>query len=402
MFSLAALLFPCLLVTIACIDVVLAFSNDRSDNLAVYWGQDAAGHQQRLSFYCEDDTIDAIPMAFLYIFHGKGGQPVLELSNICNHGTSKSFPGTDLLDCSFLAADIRQCQAKGKIVTLSLGGATSSVGFSSESQATEFATTIWNMFLGGKSSMRPFGSAVLDGIDLDIESGSASFYGAFVNKIRSLAKGAKKRYYVTAAPQCPFPDAKLGAALNSAFFDAVYVQFYNNYCETSVPSEFNFDTWDNWAKTKSPNRDIKVYLGGPGSAKAAGNGYVDANTLAKVAKDAQQRYSSFGGVMLWDADVAYTNNRYDRAIKTALTGGSPRPRPQGPSPNPDPRPDDPPTPTQKSPSTPAIIEDPIESDKDPRATARVKRPTFGSRAEASGIVDDNQAGIKKPLRFFRF
>ena len=33
------------------------------------------------------------------------------------------------------------------------------------------------------------------------------------------------RYYVTAAPQCPFPDAELGNALNSAFFDAVYVQF---------------------------------------------------------------------------------------------------------------------------------------------------------------------------------
>jgi hypothetical protein len=33
----------------------------------------------------------------------------------------------------------------------------------------------------------------LDRIDLDIESGSAAFYGAFVNKIRALAKGANKR-----------------------------------------------------------------------------------------------------------------------------------------------------------------------------------------------------------------
>jgi hypothetical protein len=32
-------------------------------------------------------------------------------------------------------------------------------------------------------------------------------------------------YYVTAAPQCPFPDAEIGNALNNAFFDAVYVQF---------------------------------------------------------------------------------------------------------------------------------------------------------------------------------
>jgi hypothetical protein len=33
------------------------------------------------------------------------------------------------------------------------------------------------------------------------------------------------RYYITAAPQCVFPDATLGSVLNAAVFDAVYVQF---------------------------------------------------------------------------------------------------------------------------------------------------------------------------------
>jgi chitinase len=47
-----------------------------------YWGQDSAGHQQRLSFYCQDDTIDIIPMAFLYVFRGKGGLPVIDFSNV--------------------------------------------------------------------------------------------------------------------------------------------------------------------------------------------------------------------------------------------------------------------------------------------------------------------------------
>lgn len=55
------------------------------------------------------------------------------------------------------------CQSKGKIVTMSLGGATGSVGFSSDSQAETFADTVWNTFLGGSSSTRPFGNAVLDG-----------------------------------------------------------------------------------------------------------------------------------------------------------------------------------------------------------------------------------------------
>lgn len=68
-------------------------------------------------------------------------------------------------DCSFLASDIQTCQSKGKIVTLSLGGATGAAGFSSDAQASSFADTLWNLYLGGSSSTRPFGSAVLDGYD---------------------------------------------------------------------------------------------------------------------------------------------------------------------------------------------------------------------------------------------
>ena len=145
-----------------------------------------------------------------------------------------------------MASDIQTCQSKGKIITMSLGGATGVVGFSSDSQAESLADQVWDMFLGGSSSTRPFGDAVLDGcvlsiiyvtngqmltllshfsVDLDIESGSPAHYAAFVNRIRSHAQGASKRYYVTAAPQCPYPDVYIGEALNQASFDAVYVQF---------------------------------------------------------------------------------------------------------------------------------------------------------------------------------
>lgn len=43
------------------------------------------------------------------------------------------------------------------------------------------------------SSTRPFGSAVLDGVDLDIEGGGGTGYAAFVTEIRSLASGASKQ-----------------------------------------------------------------------------------------------------------------------------------------------------------------------------------------------------------------
>ncbi|KZT19142.1 carbohydrate-binding module family 5 protein [Neolentinus lepideus HHB14362 ss-1] len=315
----------------------LAFTNSATDNLAVYWGQnsygathssDTANWQQNLSYYCQDDTIDAIPMAFLDVFFGTGGEPSLDLANICNVNDDAVFPGTQLPDCSFLASDIETCQSKGKIVTMSLGGATGSNTFSNDSQASAFAQTIWDLLLGGSSSTRPFGSAVLDGIDLDIEGGSTSYYTTFVSTLRSLMNSGSKTYYITGAPQCPFPDAYLGSIINAEGFDAIYVQFYNNYCglqNYDDSNDWNFGTWDNWAKNTSPNPNVKVYIGAPASSTAAGSGYVDVATLGSIAQATKANYSSFGGIMLWDASQAYANGRFDEGIKSYLTGGTAAP-----------------------------------------------------------------------------
>jgi chitinase len=74
-----------------------------------------------------------------------------------------------------------------------LGGATGAATFTSDTQAQQFADLIWNLVLGGSSSTRPFGDAVLDGVDLDIEGGGSTGYVAFISRIRSHAQGAKKK-----------------------------------------------------------------------------------------------------------------------------------------------------------------------------------------------------------------
>jgi len=307
-----------------------AFDNSRYDNVAVYWGQnsygaahgtDTANFQKKLSFYCNDNAIDVFPIAFLNVFFGTGGLPSINLANICNPTDNGTFPGTNLANCASMASDIATCQAKGKTITLSLGGAGASVGFQSDSQATAFAQTIWDLFLGGSSSTRPFGNAVLDGVDLDIEGGGSTFYATFVNKIRSLASGASKKYYITAAPQCVFPDGALGTVLNAASFDAVYVQFYNNQCGLQAfgqANNWNFGIWDDWARNTSPNKNVKIYIGAPASTSAAGSGYVAVDTLKNIAGQMRTSFPSFGGVMLWDASQAYANGRYDLAIKNSL------------------------------------------------------------------------------------
>ncbi|KIP11453.1 carbohydrate-binding module family 5 protein [Phlebiopsis gigantea 11061_1 CR5-6] len=307
------------------VSLVRAFDNTR------YWGQnsygaansgDAANFQKPLAFYCQDDAIDVFPLAFLNVFFGTGGEPSINLANVCNPTDNATFSGTNLPNCASVGTDIKTCQSKGKIVTMSLGGATGSVGFSSDSQGETFADTVWNLFLGGTSSIRPFGDAVLDGVDLDIEGGTSTGYAAFVNRIRSHASGASKQYYVTAAPQCVYPDASLGGVLNAASFDAIYVQFYNNPCGLQAfdsASGWDFGLWDNWARTISPNPNVKVYVGAPASSTAAGTGYEPIGTLSSIAVQMRQSFPSFGGVMLWDASQAYANGRYDLAIKNALS-----------------------------------------------------------------------------------
>ncbi|OAD75475.1 carbohydrate-binding module family 5 protein, partial [Phycomyces blakesleeanus NRRL 1555(-)] len=286
---------------------------------------DTDGWQKPLRFYCDDDTTNIIPISFLTTFFSVGGYPSINLANICHDSGDSVFPGTDLMKCDGVKQDIKYCQERGKAITLSLGGATGSVGFSSESQAIEFADNIWNLFLGGTSDTRPFGDAVLDGIDLDIEGGSPTYYPVFLTKLLEKYKSSTKKYYLTAAPQCVFPDANLQAAMDVIPFDAIYVQFYNNPCGLQAydkPSQWNFGTWDYWATHVSPNPDVKIYIGAPASQSAAGGGYVPLQTLEQIVLETRQSFPSFGGVMFWDASQAYENNHIDSGIKDSMKGGA--------------------------------------------------------------------------------
>ncbi|KAI9233319.1 MAG: glycoside hydrolase family 18 protein, partial [Podila humilis] len=297
---------------------VSAFNPNTDTNLVTYWGQKYAsnlrsGNQNRqkpLGEYCQtSDGEDIIVLAFLHVFNSAArGLPRMDLSNQCL--PTSLFPGTSLLHCPDTGAGVKMCQSKGKAIILSLGGAAGAYGFSDDSEARDFAHTIWNLFLGGSSATRPLDDAILDGVDLDIEGGLTAGYPAFIAELRSLfAADTRKKYYITAAPQCPFPDAYLGATLQAAWIDMVFVQYYNNYCGTQAYGSFNFnfDQWDTWAKTTSINKNVKVYLGVPASQTAANAGYVTIDRLRQIIDDVRCKYSSFGGVMMWDTSQAYAN-----------------------------------------------------------------------------------------------
>lgn len=81
-------------------------------------------------------------MAFVNTFFGTDGLPGMNLANTCNNVDNATFNGSELPNCSSLAADIATCQSKGKVVTISVGGAGGGVGFQSDAQATAFADQV--------------------------------------------------------------------------------------------------------------------------------------------------------------------------------------------------------------------------------------------------------------------
>ena len=148
-------------------------------------------------------------------------------------------------------------------------------GFSSDSEAVQFAGTLWNKFGGGKDSERPFDDAIVDGFDFDIENKDQTGYAALATQLRKYFSTGTKSYYLSAAPQCPYPDESVGDLMSQVDLDFAFIQFYNNYC--SLNQQFNWNSWSNYARGKS----IKLYLGLPGSSSSAGSGFVGLSTVQK-------------------------------------------------------------------------------------------------------------------------
>jgi chitinase len=70
-----------------------AYGDTCNSNLVSYWGQNsyggssptyAANWQERLSYYCNDDSVDVFPIAFLDVLSASGGLPELNLANTCS------------------------------------------------------------------------------------------------------------------------------------------------------------------------------------------------------------------------------------------------------------------------------------------------------------------------------
>ncbi|KAK6918304.1 hypothetical protein RJ641_016726 [Dillenia turbinata] len=78
--------------------------------------------------------------------------------------------------CTGLSNGIRSCRGQAMKVLLSIGGGAGSYQLTSVCDAEQVSIYLRNNFLGGRSSSRRRGDAVLDGIDFEIEGGANRHY----------------------------------------------------------------------------------------------------------------------------------------------------------------------------------------------------------------------------------
>lgn len=190
---------------------------------------------------------------------------------------------------------IKVCQCLRIKVLISIGGGSGSYTLSSAEDARNVADYLWNNFLWRQSNSRPFGSAVLDGLDFDIEAGQ-SHYDALARRLSEHSRSSGKKVYLTAAPQCPFPDKYLHGAPSTGLIDYIWVQFDNKNCEYSTNPKGFKSAWRQWNKTQVK----RIFVGLLASPAAAKSGYVPPQVVVSEILPLVKGSVKYGGVMLWD------------------------------------------------------------------------------------------------------
>ncbi|CDP16892.1 unnamed protein product [Coffea canephora] len=238
-----------------------------------YWGR---GHSEpsSLAEFCRRQFATDVNIAFLKDF-GSGHMPELNVIH--------PWPS---------AADIESCQNNQTKVFISLAGPSN---LSSVEDAQEVAAYVWNTYLGGESSDRPFGTAVLDGVELHIHSGNPNYLD-----VLALALKGYPNVTLAVAGECPIPNLFLDPTIRTGVVDQVRVEFFDNpSCEFLPPNDTSllFRSWDSWSDYPGVH---KLYLGIPiSSSIASEGGYIPPNELVYDVLPYLQNSPVYGGITVY-------------------------------------------------------------------------------------------------------
>jgi chitinase len=305
------------------------------NHLAAYWGQDLFGRanldatalwEQPLADACAGSS----PYDFLILSYvtdvasGSDGTPASFQQNFSNHctGGTQLDGAPNLTECDDIAAGVSACHQAGKNVLIAVGE--QDLGLQSDldgSVGAQAAKSMWDLYLGGDAGARPFPGQNLDGVDLSFAvlpgQTPGPGYLQFAIRLRELMNASGGTYYLTASPQCEFPDysfgpgPEMGTVLGTipGAFDAILVQFYYSppcaYSPTN-PNGFlaSFQSWAMLLRGGKPRILVGLWL------DPTGVGFVDRASLPMLVS-AVKGNPAFGGIAL--RDESFDQNSADDA-----------------------------------------------------------------------------------------
>ncbi|XP_034709624.1 acidic endochitinase-like [Vitis riparia] len=292
--------FAVVVVVVALVSCLLAppAVEASSINISTYWGTDA--RDGGLKNACDTSLYSIVNIGFVDRF-GYDWPPKLNI-----HTCNASEDG-----CRNVSAEIEYCQKNGVKVLISIGGPGGDYNLPSSGYAKMFAEYLWNAYLGGnKSSVdRPFGDAILNGVDFFIQAGSGLHWDVLAKALTILSNGTQME--LSATPKCKYPDKYLDAAIQTGLFDYAQVRFYDeDDCQYNGSFDGMITAWDEWEVEAKVD---KIFVGV--TANEYDPGYVDPYLLV-YGPFLQHIMTSpkFGGVMVW---YVYTDlqSRYSAKIK---------------------------------------------------------------------------------------
>ncbi|KXT05133.1 hypothetical protein AC578_7549 [Pseudocercospora eumusae] len=332
------------------------FNPSAKTNVVTYWGQ--GPNQKRLVETCKNDAIDVVSIGFVNQFPDNTGNdyPGTNFGSAC-YGDVYTLPNGQnsslLKTCPNIGPDVTTCQQTyGKKIFLSIGGGYPTTYYlKNDTTARTFADFLWKAWgpvQSGYTGPRPWGNASVDGFDFDIESyispapaGNTNYqtsgYAAAINHLHNdlYPTDTTKSYYTSAAPQCVLPDSHLSSVLSSAWFDFMFIQFYNTpQCSARAGIQYtqgkstNDITFHNWAQSKSLNPNVRYYIGLPAATGAASNAsfYLTPDEAQQTVNRFYTNNSLFGGIMTWEATYSQNNvicrKEYSTWMKDILLGAA--------------------------------------------------------------------------------
>ncbi|KAA8898571.1 hypothetical protein TRICI_006527 [Trichomonascus ciferrii] len=284
--------------------LAFAYRPTCKDNIVYYYGNHLSegGESMSLYDYCDKDYADVFIISSVAAPNDAHGTPLLDLKEGIDGAIS--YPDSDLKYYPQLSDGIKHCQTLGKEIFLSVSTDTTPIDEHEGSAAEKFANQVWQLFGPNiTSEHRPFGSAVVDGFTLTVESRDhlrrrhQSDNLIFAQSLRSEFESDPFRHYrLSASLPCHFLKTELPIMKNleATFFDMAFITDYDRTCP------FSLQQWDEFFGHS--HNDHIVMLSGVTSSTSS-RGYMNPSSVAQEIKE-NHMLRHLAGVMVSDATAA--------------------------------------------------------------------------------------------------